>query len=414
MAATEHINPQRSWMRLDGVDLLRGLAILFVLMNHVNMRLLGARIPYTKGFPSQFVDSLVWNGQFGVQMFFAISGFLITSTTLRRWGALAAISVRDFYLLRFARIAPLLLLLLAILSTLHLAHITSFVVSPKTGGLGRALFAALTFHVNLLEARRGYLPAAWDILWSLSVEETFYLFFPLLCRLLGRGKLLTIVLFAFVIIGPFARARAFNPNPVWREYSYLGGMDAIALGCLTALFAARTRLGRSSLRIVGRLGIAILIFILCFSDHVKRWGLGRNGLSMSILSVGTCMVILAAAQSQWKSPRLLTPLRKLGQRSYEIYLTHIFLVIPLFTLFTLFLVAGKPMPAIPALFLSVILLAPILGELIARLYSEPLNRILRSKFGDSPSRLGSAIDIAHPTDLVESPHLILHPFEKKV
>jgi peptidoglycan/LPS O-acetylase OafA/YrhL len=411
MAATEHINPQRSWMRLDGVDLLRGLAILFVLMNHVNMRLLGARIPYTKGFPSQFVDSLVWNGQFGVQMFFAISGFLITSTTLRRWGTLAAISVRDFYLLRFARIAPLLLLLLAILSTLHLAHITSFVVSPKTGGLGRALFAALTFHVNLLEARRGYLPAAWDILWSLSVEETFYLFFPLLCRLLGRGKLLTIVLFAFVIIGPFARARAFNPNPVWREYSYLGGMDAIALGCLTALFAARTRLGRSSLRIVGGLGIAILIFILCFSDHLKRWGLGRNGLSMSILSVGTCMVILAAAQSQWKSPRLLTPLRKLGQRSYEIYLTHIFLVIPLFTLF---LVAGKPMPAIPALFLSVILLAPILGELIARLYSEPLNRILRSKFGDSPSRLGSAIDIAHPTDLVESPHLILHPFEKKV
>ena len=76
----------RSWIRLDGVDLLRGLAILFVLMNHVNMRLLFAHVPYTKGLPDQLVSSLVWDGQYGVQIFFAVSGFLITSTALRRWG----------------------------------------------------------------------------------------------------------------------------------------------------------------------------------------------------------------------------------------------------------------------------------------------------------------------------------------
>src|ERR1700728_5043144 len=93
-----------SWGRLDGVDILRGLAILFVLMNHVNIRLFLAKIPYTQGLPSQLVSSLVWNGQYGVQMFFAVSGFLITSTSLRRWGPLSRVSVRDFYALRFARI----------------------------------------------------------------------------------------------------------------------------------------------------------------------------------------------------------------------------------------------------------------------------------------------------------------------
>src|SRR6201993_5372447 len=145
-SAVEFTKPAPGWTRLDGVDLLRGLAIFFVLMNHVNMQLLGAKVPYTKGLPVQLVYSLVWNGQFGVQIFFAVSGFLITSTTLRRWGSLSQVSVRDFYLLRFARIAPLLLLLLALLSTLHAAHLEHFVVSAKTGGLGRALLAALTFH----------------------------------------------------------------------------------------------------------------------------------------------------------------------------------------------------------------------------------------------------------------------------
>lgn len=113
----------KSWKRLDGVDLIQGVAVLFVLMNHVNMQLLFARIPYTRGLPKQLVSSLMWNGQFGVQMFFAVSGFLITSTTLRRWGSPENVRPRDFYLLRFARIAPLLLLLLAVLSALHLAGV---------------------------------------------------------------------------------------------------------------------------------------------------------------------------------------------------------------------------------------------------------------------------------------------------
>lgn len=88
----------RNWKRLDGVDALRGLAILFVVLNYVNMRLVIADIPYVADTSKPLIASRVWNGQFGVQIFFAVSGFLITSTALRRWGTLSNVSLRDFYL----------------------------------------------------------------------------------------------------------------------------------------------------------------------------------------------------------------------------------------------------------------------------------------------------------------------------
>jgi peptidoglycan/LPS O-acetylase OafA/YrhL len=378
-----------SWPRLDGINLLRALGIFFVLMNHVNMRLLFAHVPYTKGLPPQLTYSLVWNGQFGVQIFFAVSGFLITSTALRRWGSVAQVSICDFYKLRFARIAPVLLLLLAILSTLHLARVQNFIISPKAGGLGHALLAALTFHVNVLEARRAYLPGNWDILWSLSVEEMFYLFFPLACRLFRRTRYLAIPLLVFVVLGPFARSVAFNHNEVWREYSYLGGMDAIAMGCLTALLLAKWKPSRTLLCIATAIGTALLIYTLCFSINGYKLGLGRNGLNMTVLAIGACLLIAVAAQTRWQAPRLFTPLLQLGRRSYEIYLTHMFIV---FGLFTLFLRANKPMRGVPALFLTTILCAAVLGELVARFYSEPMNRWLRSRWGDGPAQLGSVIE----------------------
>jgi peptidoglycan/LPS O-acetylase OafA/YrhL len=363
--------------RLQGVDVLRGLAIFFVLMNHVNMRLLFAKVPYTEGLSEQLVSSLVWNGQRGVQIFFAVSGFLITATSLRRWGSLSGVRSSGFYLMRFARIAPLLLLLLGVLTALHFAHVEHFVVSAKTGGLPRAILATLTFHVNVLEARRGYLPGNWDILWSLSVEEMFYLFFPLVALLFGRGKLFVVILLGFVALGPFARTVFTHGNEIWKEYSYLGGMDAIALGCFTALLGSRFRFSRVALRTVGAIGIVLLVFSLCFSLQGAAWGLDRTGLDMTVVAVGTCMVIVAVAQSNWRGPRVISPLLRLGERSYEVYLTHMFVV---FGVFQLFVLAGRPMWAVPALFIAVIVASGLLGEVVARFYSEPLNQMIREKW----------------------------------
>src|ERR1700733_2944775 len=295
MAQFREVNPARSWSRVDGIDLLRGLAIFFVLMNHVNMQLLFAYVPYTRGLPKQLVSSLVWNGQQGVQIFFAVSGFLITATSLRRWKSLAQVSVADFYRLRFARIAPLLLGLLAILSVLHVAHVNHFVVSAQTGGLGRALVAALTFHVNWLEASRGYLPGNWGILWSLSGEGRFYLAFPWVCRFFGRGRLLIALLLVFVVLGPFGRSVLTHGNLVWREYSYLGGMDAIAMGCLTAIALDGRRLSRPWLCWLGGVGTAVLTFCLVFSRSAYVWIPERTGLYMSGVGIGAAVLIAGAA-----------------------------------------------------------------------------------------------------------------------
>jgi peptidoglycan/LPS O-acetylase OafA/YrhL len=381
--------PGRHWRRLDGVGALRGLAILFVVLNHVNMRLVIAKIPCAIGFSRPLVASLVWNGQFGVQIFFAVSGFLITSTALRRWGQLSAVSLRDFYLLRIARIVPLLLALLLILIGLHCTGARPFVVTQEMGGLGRALFAALTLHINVLQARRGWLPANWGVLWSLSVEEVFYLFFPLIARFFGRGKLFVVILLCFVVAGPLARTVLALGNDVWSEQSYLGGMDAIALGCLTALLVQRARFSGTALRVLAVIGAALILFALVGLRIVRAPLITQTGLDMTVIAVGTCLVMTAAAQMQWKAPGLLGPLVELGQRSYEVYLTHMFVV---FALFGIFLRYGHPSWAVLPLFLLTTLLAAIAGDLVARYFSEPVNRALRQRWSKGARQLGSVSD----------------------
>ncbi len=145
--------------------------------------------------------------------FFVISGFLITGLSLRRWGSLGGVDIGSFYRMRFARIAPCLLLLLLILTALHLAGAADFVIHPERASLGRALLAALTFHVNWLEGHHGYLPGGWDVLWSLSVEEAFYLVFPLAAVLLRSERLFLLMLVALVIIGPCNRALLGDTDP---------------------------------------------------------------------------------------------------------------------------------------------------------------------------------------------------------
>jgi peptidoglycan/LPS O-acetylase OafA/YrhL len=111
---------------------------------------------------------------------------------------------------------------------------------------------------------------------------------------------------------------------------------------------------------------------------------------MTLLAIGTCLIIAAAAESAWKSPPLLRPFLLLGRRSYEIYLTHMFVV---FAFFDLFMSTGKPMRAVPILFVGTVLVAAVLGELIARFYSEPLNQILRGRFKEGRRQLGAVAEI---------------------
>ena len=196
--------------------------------------------------------------------------------------------------------------------------------------------------------------------------------------MLGRGRWLVLLLVTFVALGPFARTTFAHGNGVWKEYSYLGGMDAIALGCLTAILTSRRHLSCRMVFACTGSGVALLIFCLGFTPQMERLGLEKTGLGMTALAIGACMLIAAAAQTRWRAPRVVSPLLAYGRRSYEVYLTHMFVV---FAFFNLFVMAGKPLWLVTFLFIVVIVLSGAVGGLVARFYSEPANRWLRSRFG---------------------------------
>jgi peptidoglycan/LPS O-acetylase OafA/YrhL len=128
---------------------------------------------------------------------------------------------------------------------------------------------------------------------------------------------------------------------------------------------------------LGVVGAGLVTFILGFSLLAYQWGLGRYGLEMTLLAIGTCLCIVVFAQTAFTAPRVLWPLLKIGQYSYEIYLTHMFVV---FAFFALFLNAGKQMRFVPPLFIAAVLVSAALGAIVAELYSEPMNRLLRTRF----------------------------------
>ena len=358
--------------RVDGIDVLRGLSILAVIILHINLRL---RIAKTFGqhWPSFLVSDIGWNGRYGVIVFFAISGFLITTMCLRRWNSLENISLKQFYILRFARIAPMLLALLAVLSVLHLSGVPYFTIRPQVSTLPRALVAALTFHVNWLEAAHGYLPANWDVLWSLSNEEVFYLAFPLICLLTRRRAALIATLSIFVVIGPFART-LLSRNPMWQENGYLSCMDAIAIGCIAAILSGTIRLPSRFRSALLWTGAALAIFITMFKTFVSQIGIDRTGLDVTLLSLGLALMCVCFTQENKPGKIQWAWLRWFGRNSYEVYLTHMMVI------FSVLAIVRRLDPSSHwalASYLLMIFASGAFGAFIARYFSEPLNKLLR-------------------------------------
>jgi peptidoglycan/LPS O-acetylase OafA/YrhL len=374
-AARDRISQPALASRIDRIDILRGLSILAVIFHHINLRIRIELTPLGQRLPNSVANDLGWNGYNGVIIFFAISGFLITTTCLRRWNSLDRISVRKFYRIRFARIAPLLLALLTVLAALHVLRVPSYTIDAHRSTLGRALLAALTFHLNWLEARHGYLPANWDVLWSLSVEEMFYLFFPLLCSLVKRRSALVSIFIAFVLVGPFART-VFTQNEYWADNGYLSCTDAIALGCLAALFADRVLLKANARMALQSVGISLMVFITLFRSQVGQIGIYKVGLDVSLLALGTALACIAFLQANVPGSRFSAPLRWFGRNCYEVYLTHVMVIFAMLPLIYRYDAGYRWAPLWYALMAA---LAGTLGWLIMRYYSEPMNRRLRKQ-----------------------------------
>jgi len=375
----------------SGIDSLRGIAILSVILLHINIR-----IPFSETFlgsimPNMVYKILFWSGYYGVCIFFVISGFLITTSTLHKWGSLPNISLSGFYAMRLARIAPLLIALILILSALHLTGITGFVINPEQTSLGRTILAALTFHINWLEIKTGYLPASWDILWSLSIEEVFYLFFPIVCLFIGKEKYFVVLVIAFLILSPFART-VWYPGNELADHNHFAYMDALSLGCLAALVAKRIEISQPVLTAIGLTGWSLFLFVMVFRKWVSLIGLTMIGLNVTILVIGTALVLISM-QKRFESghqvpSRFTAFFRFLGHNSYEVYLTHMFVVFLFIETYQALKLSGE---WAWLLYITVLLFSGVLGELVARYFSNPLNNWLRIRFKSNVFRRHSNI-----------------------
>ena len=368
--------------RVPSIDVLRGIAVILVVLHHIHLRFKINHFDVTTLVPEAIGKVLFWSGYYSVIAFFVMSGFLITSLSLRRWGTLDNISLPAFYRMRVARIVPCLLLLIAVLSVLHLAGFTDYFVNPERASLGRVVVAALTFHVNWLEGTRGYLPGNWDVLWSLSVEEVFYLMFPLLCLVLRRERWVLAGILALIVIGPINRTLLEGRDP-WMDYAYLSCMDGIAFGCLAAWISARIRLSLSVARGAMIFGVAAIVLVVVLRSLTFSLGLTKVGLNVTILELGVALVLYALANGVGN--RLLSKgtglIQLAGRSSYEIYLTHMFVIFGLMHPFKALFGETPGRAAFPIAYAIMLAFSILLGLAVSRWYSEPLNQKLRRRTG---------------------------------
>ena len=199
---------------MPSLDGLRAISISLVLLGH-----LGG----TKGFVR--LDFGVGDyAHLGVVVFFVISGFLITRLLLSEHQKKGHISLKLFYARRALRLFPASYAFIACVSLLWLAGIVHLE--------GRDLWHAVTYTVN-------YLPGGhWEIghLWSLSVEEQFYLLWPFAFLVLGPRRA-TWVAAAFILLGPVARSASrlfLVGTPYYDLQMFPMVADSLAIGCLLA------------------------------------------------------------------------------------------------------------------------------------------------------------------------------------
>jgi len=285
------------------IDGLRGIAIIPVILYHLN-------VPFFSG------------GYLGVDIFFVISGFLITSIihdNIKEQN----FSLLDFYERRLRRIIPILYLILILSIPLTLINF----IEADSRNFFESLFAVVTFSSNFLFwleegeyfTRENSLKPLLHT-WSLSIEMQFYIVFPLIIIILEKIKKFKIIILSLICFLSFLIANWLSfTNPDAAFYLSLTRIWELLLGSLCALFkiSHKTLKNKSEYTCYISL-IIIFLSIFFFNDKTLHPGF------FSLFPVlATCFLILYSEESKsFKKILQFGPLSLVGLISYSLYILH--------------------------------------------------------------------------------------------
>ncbi|MEU6135257.1 acyltransferase family protein [Nocardioides sp. NPDC047086] len=300
-----------SFRRLD-IQGLRALAVGLVIAGH-------AGVPGTPG------------GFIGVDVFFVISGFLITGLLLREIDRDGRVSISRFYVRRALRILPaatVTMVSVLVASALLLPeHRTESIAGDSVWSA--AFMANVHFALDAVDYFNTEAPSPLQHYWSLSVEEQFYLVWPLavlvaalLVRASTRASATTVVatMAATVVVASVAWSiYATAISPATSYFSTFARAHELAVGALLAcLLRRRGPLNRHVGAVLGVLGAGALVFAaVTFSEHLPF-----PGALALVPVIGTAALLVAGPETPTGRILSVAPLRYLGDLSYSLYLWH--------------------------------------------------------------------------------------------
>jgi len=297
--------------RLPSLDGLRAVAVSLVLLSH---------IPYS-GAPNAVSEwtGLLFDGNLGVRIFFTLSGFIITLLLLKEHDKQGRISLVDFWKRRALRILPVVFGYLALLAVLQLMGRVEIATSSWIGNL--------TFSRNMVG--RGDDPSIH--LWSLSVEEQFYLAWPIMLVILGPRserlwKLGVAIIVATLVLRASVPDSVQNNSAIWARVlagrSALRYCDTLVIGGLTAIWM------RGQNRILPiylpALSAAMLVLPLLTRFSSIELPAPISSAFITIQAMGTAgLIVWTISTPSWVASILNSkPMVILGLLSYSLYIWH--------------------------------------------------------------------------------------------
>ncbi len=250
-------------------------------------------------------------GNLGVRVFFVISGFLITTLLMAEHKKTGKISLSRFYLRRTFRIFPA-----------FYAYVGSMVIASAFGAValsGRDITQAVTYTINYFPGR------AWELghIWSLSVEEQFYLLWPALFIVVGARRRVWVAA-TFVALAPVLRVLWWQAG--WSgaiDEMYQTVMDAIGVGCLLAFVRSRLDDSPRYLRLL-RSPLVLLCVVLALLINHKRASISIfYPVGETVLNVTIAVIVDWAMRQQdnvWARVLNARPMAFIGMLSYSLYL----------------------------------------------------------------------------------------------